>query len=309
MTTQIENHLRIAVTGASGYLGKSLCRYFKDRGAAVFQLTSNPGRTESTLPSARFTLHDGVAKGFFADNKINSLIHGAYDFTPRTQAAIWASNVKGSIELFAHARAEDVKRIIFVSSMSAYEGCRSLYGSAKLEIERALNDRPGGRSIRPGLIYSTPIAESGGMVGSILQSLQRGLIPLIGKGDQRLYLSHEKDLARLIEWLLQNSPAMDNAPITAANPRPYALREIIQLLAQTTEAKKARLLPVPWRLAWAGVRSLEAAGVNTKFRSDSILSLVHQNPDPDFSAVPAEVVFQDFAAAIKGSEPSAAAGG
>src|SRR6185295_8177654 len=150
----------------------------------------------------------------------------------------------------------------------------------------------------PGLIYSTPIAESGGMVGSILQSLQGGLIPLIGKGDQRLYLSHENDLARLIEWLLQNPPAMDDAPITAANPRPYSLREIIQLLAQTTDANKATLLPVPWRLAWAGVRSLEAAGVKTKFRSDSILSLVHQNPHPDFSGVPDEIIFRDFGAAI-----------
>jgi nucleoside-diphosphate-sugar epimerase len=303
MTNSIDNELRIAVTGASGYLGKNVCRYFKDRDAAVLQLTSNPVKTESNLPSAQFTLRDGVAKGVFAENKINALIHVAYDFTPRTRAAIWNSNVKGSIDLFARARAEGVERIIFVSSMSAYEGCRSLFGSAKLEIERALNDTPGGCSIRPGLIYSTPIAESGGMVGSILQSLQRGVIPLIGKGDQRLYLSHEHDLARLIDWLLRNSPARDNAPITAAHPRPYSLREIIQLLAQTMNANKARLLPVPWRLAWAGVRSLEAAGVHTRFRSDSILSLVHQDPNPDFSTVPDENIFRDFAGAIGVTEP------
>jgi len=297
MNHPIDNDLRIAVTGAGGYLGQNLCRYLKDRGAEVFQLTGNP-RAASTIPSARFTFHDGVAQGFFAENKINSLVHGAYDFKPRTRAAIWECNVKGSISLFTQARAEGVERIVFVSSMSAYEGCRSLFGSAKLEIERALNEIPGGCSIRSGLIYSTPIAESGGMVGSILQSLQGGVIPLIGKGDQILYLSHENDLARLIEWLLQNPTASENTPLIAANPRPYALREIIQLLGQTTGAKKARLVPVPWRLAWAGVRSLEALGVNTKFRSDSILSLVHQNPKPDFSAVPDEIVFRDFAAAI-----------
>jgi len=294
----IEHELRVAITGAGGYLGQSLCRYLKDRDVAVFQLTSRSVRTESPIPSAQFTFHDGVARGFFAENKINSLVHAAYDFTPRTRAAIWDGNVKGSRDLFAQARREGVERIIFVSSMSAYDGCRSLYGTAKLEIEKALREAPGGCWIRPGLIYSTPIAQSGGMVGSILQSLQRGVIPLIGKGDQELYLSHQGDLARLIEWLLQNSGSISNTPIVAANPRPYALREIIQLLAQATDAKKARLVPVPWRLAWAGVRSLEAAGVNTKFRSDSILSLVHQNPKPDFSAIPDGFVFRDFAATI-----------
>ena len=298
MTTPIDNDLRIAVTGAGGYLGQNLCRYFKERGATVFQLTSKPVRTESTVASTEFTLHDGVAKTFFAKNKINSLIHAAYDFAPRTRAAIWDCNVKGSIDLFTQARAEGVEQIVFISSMSAYDGCRSLYGSAKLEIENALPEISRGCSIRPGLIYSTPIAQSGGMVGSILQSLQRSVIPLIGRGEQRLYLAHASDLARLIEWCFRNSSAMPDSPITAANPRPYALREIVQLLAHARGAKKARLLPVPWTLAWAGVRSLEAAGVNTKFRSDSILSLVHQNPNPDFTAIPDGLVFRDFAAAI-----------
>ena len=297
-TPPIDNELRVAVTGAGGYLGRNLCRYLKDRGAAVLQLTSNSGRADPTIPSTQFTFQSGVAKDFFAQNRIDSLIHAAYDFTPRTRAAIWECNVKGSIDLFAQAQREGVERIIFISSMSAYNGCRSLYGGAKLEIENALRTIPHSHSIRPGLIYSTPLAESGGMVGSILQSLERGVIPLIGKGEQKLYLCHENDLARLIDWLLGHPPATENAPIIAANPRAYALREIIQLLAQAAEAKKPRLVPVPWRLAWAGVRLFETAGVNTQFRSDSIVSLVHQNPNPDFSTVPKEIVFRDFAEAI-----------
>ena len=295
----IDQNLRLAITGAGGYLGRNLCRYFKDRGAAVFQLTSNLARTDQSIPSAHFSFQAGVAKNFFADNDINTLVHAAYDFTPRTRATIWDCNVKGSINLFTQARAEGVERITFISSMSAYDGCRSLYGQAKMEIEAALGASGQGCAVRPGLIYSMPITESGGMVGSLLNSVHRGLIPLIGKGQQELYLCHEHDLAHLIDRVSQNPIASGQTPITAANPRPYTLREIIQLLAQTVNGNKARLAPVPWKLVWAGLRLLEGAGLNPPFRSDSVLSLVHQNPSPDFSTIPDGVGFRDFAAALR----------
>jgi hypothetical protein len=37
-------------------------------------------------------------------------------------------------------------------------------------------------------------------------------------------------------------------------------------------------------LVWAGLKSAEACGLKLNFRSDSLVSLTHQNPAPDFSA-------------------------
>jgi nucleoside-diphosphate-sugar epimerase len=299
MNPSPNNHdLRIAVTGAGGYLGKNLCRYFIDLGASVFQLSSNPATRNPSTTAAQFTFHAGVAKGYFSENRIKSLVHAAYDFRPRTREAIWDGNVKGSINLFAQARAEGVEQVVYISSMSAYDGCRSLYGSAKLEIEAALRTMGFGCSVRPGLIYSTPLAESGGMVGSLLKNTQRGVIPLVGRGDQVLYLVHQKDLAGLVEKQIKNPTEAGNAPIIAANPRPYTLREIIRLLAEAAGAGKPKVVPVPWKAAWAGLRMLEVARLNPEFRSDSILSLVHQNPNPDFSTIPEGITFRDFAATI-----------
>ncbi len=47
--------------------------------------------------------------------------------------------------------------------------------------------------------------------------------------------------------------------------------------------KKIRFIPLPWRLAWAGLKSAETCGLRLNFRSDSLVSLMHQNPNPDFS--------------------------
>lgn len=291
--------LRIAITGAGGYLGKCLCRYFNESGASVFQLTGDPRKVDPALPADQFSLSSGAAKNFFADNKIDSLIHAAYDFNPRLREAIWDVNVKGSINLFKQARAEGVERAVFISSMSAFAGCRSLYGQAKLEIENALGATTPGFSVRPGLIYSTPLSESGGMVGALLTSIGRGgVVPLIGNGQQELYLTHENDLARFIELLLQTSQAAHDQTLLAANPRPYALRMIIKLLAETVSKKRVKLIPVPWRLARGSLRLLEMARVNMRFRSDSVLSLAYQDKHPDFSTATSLFAFRDFSASI-----------
>ena len=42
-------------------------------------------------------------------------------------------------------------------------------------------------------------------------------------------------------------------------------------------------MPVPWRLVWLALKSLELAGARPGFRSDSLISMVYQNPAPSFA--------------------------
>jgi len=293
------------VTGAGGYLGSRLCRYFRERDACVFQLTGNPKTADASLPAAHFSLAKSVEKGFFRENGIEVLVHAAYDFRPSSRKDIWDSNVKGSIALFQQAQHEGVRRVLFVSTMSAYDGCRSLYGQAKLEIEAALYELGLGFVVRPGLIYSTPLDGSGGLMGSMLRRVQRGgLLPLMGGGKQELYLTHEEDLGRFIEWLTDQSIERGNAVkrkgyFTTANPKPYAFRRILELLSTSANSENVRFLSIPWRAAWFGLKTLEAVGVNSGFRSDSMLRLAYQQKRPDFSTLPQNFLFRDFEEAIR----------
>src|SRR2546428_10535875 len=125
------------------------------------------------------------------------------------------------------------------------------------------------------------------------------VVTLNGNCRKELLLSHENDLARFIELLLYSSGTAPDQPLVAANPRPYTLRTIVKLLAETVSEKKVKLIPVPWRLARTGLRLLESAGVNMRFRSDSVLSLAYQDKQPDFSAATKLFTFRDFGAAIR----------
>jgi len=295
----------IAITGATGYLGSRLCHHFKENNACVFQLTSSSQRADASLPVARFSFVEGVDKGFFAVNQIRVLIHAAYDFRPRSRKEIWDTNVKGSIALFKQARAEGAKRIIFISTMSAYQGCRSLYGQAKLEIESALRDLGSGLSLRPGLIYSTPLEQSGGMVGSICKQVKRGgILPLIGGGNQTLFLTHENDLARFIDMLISqvdqdwHKLQLEKDYITTANPQAYTLRRIVEVIAAAQGQKRVRFVSIPWRPVWLALKSLERLGINANFRSDSVLSLAFQQKQLDPSSFPRDFSFRDFREAL-----------
>lgn len=299
------NTPRVAITGASGYLGSRLCHYFKEANACVSQLTSSPQNADASLPVSPFSLGEGTAKEFFAENQIHALIHAAYDFRPKSRKDIRDTNVKGSIALFKQAREEGVARIIFISTMSAYEGCRSLYGQAKLEIESALREMGMGLALRPGLIYSTPLEESGGMVGSICKQVKRGrLVPLIGGGSQTLFLTHENDLARFIDMLISQRDEewqklqLERGYVTTANPQPYTLRKIVELIAAAQGQKQMRFVPIPWRPVWLALKSLETLGINASFRSDSVLSLAYQQKQLDLSSFPREFSFRDFREAL-----------
>jgi len=212
---------------------------------------------------------------------VRALVHCAYDFGPRRWDDIRRVNVLGSERLFEAARTAGVDRVVFISSVSAFERCRSLYGRAKLEIERAASDA-GAVIIRPGLVYG---AQPGGVFGGLVRQVQSGrIVPLIGGGHQRQYLVHEEDLGRLVQESIAGKIQPGNDPITLAHERGWTLRELLEAIAGALK-KQPLFVPVPWRLVWLALKGLETTGLPAPFRSDSLIGMVYQNRTPSFEAM------------------------
>ena len=287
-----------AITGASGYLGSRLVRALSSEGWAVYQLTrqvpNGSGNDQLVVP---FSLSKGAPENFFKNKKIETLIHCAHDFRPTRWSEIFELNVKGSIRLMEAARAEGVQTIIFISTMSAFEGCRSLYGKAKLAVEKRAFQL-GATVVRPGLIYAD---EPGGMVGSLNKALKfLPVIPLLGNGKQILHLVHEEDLTLLVKRLCLEKRTDLHGPITAAAENGKTFAEILRVLA-AAQGRRPRFIPVPWQLCWGLLKTIEMCGVKLRFRSDSVVSLINQDPNPKFEATcQTGVHFRDFTLAALG---------
>lgn len=259
--------MKVAITGASGYVGSRLSRGFAERGDQILSLS----RKKCAGEWSPFSLADDPAS--LPLDGVDVLIHAAYDFSASNWEEIAEVNIAAGKRLFEAARSRDVSRLVLISSLSSFSGCQSKYGRAKLALEEALADL-GAIIIRPGLVWGP---EPGGVMGS-LDRIVRALpiVPVLsGKDGLPQYLIHEDDLAAAIFSITRD--AEEGTIHSLAYPQPYSLRDILSAIAARRGAKRI-FVPVPWQVAMAGLRGGENLGLTLPFRSDSLVGLVHSNP-------------------------------
>ena len=284
--------MRCAMTGASGYVGSRIRRALERQGFDVVEL----GR--SATAHVPFNLEH--ADRVHVPSDVEVLIHCAWALQLTEWDEIQRTNIEGSKKLFERAKKAGVKRIIFLSSLSAFERARSKYGRSKLIVEKETLDL-GGIVVRPGLIFGE--GATGGMVGC-LQKLANLLpvLPMIGLGRQPLHWCHEDDIGHLIVTLLKDrdsstvfDPWLSPGVLIAAASDSWQFADVLRCLAKKQGNHIRLFIPFPPLLIWAGLRTLEKLGMRAPFRSDSLVSLLNQDPCPDFAAVRrVGVTFRDF---------------
>jgi nucleoside-diphosphate-sugar epimerase len=259
--------MKVIVTGPGGYVGGHVSRALSRAGHEAVPLSRESG----------FRLGEPFVPDVFAG--ADALIHTAYDFAPRAWDEIERVNVHGSVALFRAAADAGVRRLIFLSSLAAYEGCRSLYGRGKLAVEAEVL-RLSGDVVRPGVIYG---GDAGGLFRTLSTIVARlPLIPLPGRGDQGLYLTHIDDLTALLGSLLSIQSSEAGRLLITANRRRWEFRELLERIA-AEQSHRRRFLRVPSSLIFVLLRGTEALlGARLPVRSDSLVSLLNPDPAPAF---------------------------
>jgi nucleoside-diphosphate-sugar epimerase len=267
-----------SVTGASGYVGSRIAERLRQH-ARVIALARSP-RGDGDIPWSLTTQQETAVR--LRQEQATVLIHAAWDFSAVTREEIERVNVDGSKRLIASAQEAGIRRVVFISTISAFGRAKSMYGQAKLEVESVVAAM-GGVILRPGLVFGT---SPGGVFGSIRRQVRGSrFVPLIGDGTAPQYLIPEETLADLVaDAAFGRFDRLSGQAITLANPRPWPFRDLVRGIARA-EGRNVTLIPVPWRLLYAGLRTAEGLGRKLAFRSDSVISFVYQDPAPDFSAL------------------------
>jgi nucleoside-diphosphate-sugar epimerase len=256
-----------AITGANGYVGLIVADALTSVGFQIRRLVRRP---ESDTTDHFYELEAGCSRD--ALKGVDVLIHCAYDFSVTSRSDVWDVNVFGTRSLLDLAVSSDVRRTIFVSSMSAYPATRQIYGRVKLASETDAFAR-GMCAIRPGLIYGPGW---GGMAGVLRNLTSLPVVPLVGR-DAHQFTLHEDDLRHAIAILAQ-AGTVPGRPIGLAHPAPVRFEELLRTIARTSAGHDPRFLPLPWPPVYWAIRAAERTPLSLPVRADSLLGLVRSAP-------------------------------
>jgi nucleoside-diphosphate-sugar epimerase len=262
---------RVAVvTGASGYLGSRISTALESQGWRVVGLVRSPAAANRATCAYDLSLPvSDEVKALLRSADL--LVHGAYDLTLTRKSDIWRINVDGTRCLLTAAADAGVRRVLVLSSISAFKGTKQVFGRAKLDIE-SMTVGSGGCAIRPGVVYGE---EAGGMAAALRKLTTLPVVPVVA-GGRGLYTVHEGDLMAALVALAE-AETLPPQTISVANPNPVGLPELLTAFAAEA-GRPCRLVPVPWQFVYGLLRSAELAHISLPFRADSLLALVRTAP-------------------------------
>ena len=282
----------VAVTGATGFLGRHLVRALAREGAHVRILARRDAKHELwnglALEIVPGSLEDGSALERLAAGA-DAIVHAAGLIKARDRAAFLRTNGDGTRAMAEAARrCAPGARFIAISSLAAREPQLSDYAASKRAGEQAARQAFGDAPdrlviVRPPAIYGPWDRET----LAIFKAASRAVVPVFGSG--RAAIVHVADAAAAIVRLAFGAGDAGLYALADTNPAGYALAELLREAAHAvgSEPRFVRipdevLLPAGAASAWWG----RIRGHAPIFTAGKAREMLH----PDWSVAPGEML-------------------
>jgi len=246
----------ILVTGASGFLGRTIAKALASAGHDVVGAVRDP------VAAARLDVQGRcryVAADFTRDL-------AASDWIPRLVGVDIVVNAVGILReegaqtfaalhadapraLFAACAEAGVRRVVQISALGADAQARSRYHLGKKQADDFLLQLPlSAVVVQPSLVYGTQGASA--QVFRLLASLP--VIPLPGSGQQQIQPVHLDDLVAAVVALALRDPRTGR--IALVGPAPVSLQDYLAALRQSMRLGKAHFIRIPESVIVAAAR-------------------------------------------------------
>jgi nucleoside-diphosphate-sugar epimerase len=253
--------LRVAVTGATGFVGRHAVAALAADGCSLSLLCRRDPRLEAGSAEIRLVpggLEDAAALDSLVDGA-EVILHMAGAIRARDRAGFMAVNRDGAAALArARARAAPGARVVVVSSLAAREPDLSPYAASKAAGERALAEGAGDGLcvLRPAAVYGPGDRET----LRLFRAARLPVQPLLNGPQARLTVIHARDLARAIAAAVRGPQLAGVWELSDARTDGYAWAELAAAARAAADGRRTRRLRLPPALLRAAGLTGDAAG-------------------------------------------------
>lgn len=241
----------LAITGATGFVGKATLEKALAAGNRVRALTRRPQSPREGLEWVSGSLEDhGALDALVAG--ADAVIHIAGIVNAPDRARFEAGNATGTAAVIAAMERAGVRRLVHVSSLAAREPGLSDYGWSKAEAERHVAASGlDWTMVRPPAIFGPGDAE----LLELFKMASRGLVLLPPGG--RLSVVHVDDLADLLVLLAGRGADQTTGTIYEvddARDTGWSHEEFARAIGRAVGRPRVRTLHLPSALVRMGAR-------------------------------------------------------
>ncbi len=252
----------IIITGANGFIGSHLVSHFSRRGWRVIALVHHMPKTFTRdVLYVNYELEKGPDEGIFKGT--DYLVHAAY-VKQHDHPDSFRINTEGTTKLLEEARKFELKRIVFLSSLSARSDAESAYGRQKYQLQQLFNKK-NELVVRPGLVIG-----NGGIFKGIYQYIEKKtFIPMVDGGHQPMHTIGVADLALAIDKALDLELS---GTITVAEAEPVEMKTLYKEVAMTA-GKNPTFIPLPYPIAMFLLSLMKLLGMKMTVGKENLKGL------------------------------------
>ena len=242
-TNNTDTSQTIALTGATGFLGRHTLPALVEKGYKIKALTRRPQTAMANVEWVVGTLADTQSLNQLVGG-CTTLLHLAGLTKALNRDIFFDVNVGGSKRLFEAAQAAGVGHVVHVSSLSAREPRLSHYGASKAGTELLLTARKWAFSwtiVRPPAIYGPGDKE----ILKLFKATRFGLLPAPGGTGNRFSMIHAADMAQALVALCDKSNGQAIVEIDDGKNGGYTIKDVVNALPDAGR-KNIRAIPVPF---------------------------------------------------------------
>lgn len=247
--------MKVAVTGAGGFIGKELLAELVNMNdVEVLALTR--GSTDNKASSACTWLRTDYSAESLADalEGVDVVCHLAGVRGTEDDPTAFTANLEITKNILAVMKSIGIRRIIFASSVAVYSGRDPMpwkeddstggyraYGDSKADCERAIKDCAENGDITYGIARIAQVLGEGetrrGMMNVFLDTArERGTLKVMGKSVMKRQYIYVKDLVKVLALLTTDEKVRGkNLVVNVGMPNAYSNLEIANLVNEVFE--------------------------------------------------------------------------